>query len=383
VRNLVVLGSTGSIGRNALDIVDRHPGEFKIIGLSANSNARMLAQQIQKYNPPYAAIGDKAGLAFFRDSSVTYSTKLFEDDGLEKLSALPETDIILNATVGFAGLKATAAGLKAGKRVALANKESMVAAGPILRRLAIENGGEIIPIDSEHSAIFQCLQAGNKSEVARLILTGSGGPFLKRDDLSNVTPDEALNHPTWKMGPKITIDSATLMNKALEIIEAAYLFDLPGEKISVVIHPQSIVHSMVEYIDGSTVAQMSLPDMRLPIQYALFYPKRMPLNVCRLDFSQALSLEFSPPQMNRFRSLSLAYKAIAEGGISPAVLNAANEVAVKAFLDKNISFLQIYEVIEKTSEKIGTGKADSLTDIFEATDKAVVTAEGIIDSFSH
>jgi 1-deoxy-D-xylulose-5-phosphate reductoisomerase len=382
VRNLVILGSTGSIGRNALDIVDRHPGEFKIIGLSANSNAELLARQVQRYNPPYAAIGDRAGLAFLKESSTITTTEYYGPEGIEKICGLAEVEIVLNAIVDSAGLQATISALKAGKRGALANKESMVAAGPLLRKLAIENGGEIIPVDSEHSAIFQCLQAGKKSEVARLILTSSGGPFRNRDDLREITPEQALNHPTWKMGPKITIDSATLMNKALEIIEAAYLFDLPGEKISVVIHPQSIVHSMVEFIDGSTIAQMSKPDMRLPIQYALFYPNRKPLDVCQLDFTNNLTLEFFPPQTKKFRSLGLAYKAVADGGTMPAVMNAANEVAVQAFLDKKITFLQIYEIIEQTMIKTGSGKADFLNDILEANQRAIEMAKGIVVSIA-
>lgn len=384
MRNIVILGSTGSIGKNALDIVDRNAGKFKVIGLAANRNYKLLAEQIKRYNPPYATINDKAGLAFLRDTFADFSIEILDDSGhksaLEVLSSLPQADIILNAVVGAAGLKATATALRAGKKVALANKESMVASGPILRKLADEYNGQIIPIDSEHSAIFQCLQAGRKDEVASLILTGSGGPFLNCANLEDVTIEEALHHPNWKMGPKITIDSATMMNKGLEIIEAVYLFDMPPEKIKVVIHPQSIVHSMVEFIDGSIVAQMSLPDMRLPIQYALFYPKRVTLDVCQLDFSQNLSLDFQPPDTEKFKSLKLALKAVEEGGISPAVLNAANEIAVNAFLEGKIKFLQIYDVIEKTMACIGTAEAVNLEDILKADLRASEAARGLVDS---
>ncbi len=384
MRNIVILGSTGSIGKNALDIIDRNADKLKIIGLAANRNYKLLTEQIKKYNPSFVTINNKVGLDFLRKTFADSSTEILDDSGhksaIEVLSSLPETDIVLNAIVGSAGLKATAAALRAGKRVALANKESMVAAGPILRNLANEYNGEIIPVDSEHSAIFQCLQTGGKDEVTSLILTGSGGPFLNRANLDDVTIEEALHHPNWRMGPKITIDSATMMNKGLEIIEAVYLFDIPVEKIKVVIHPQSIVHSMVEFMDGSIVAQMSLPDMRLPIQYALFYPERVALDVCQLDFSQKLSLDFQPPDMEKFKSLKLALKAVKEGGISPAVLNAANEIAVEAFLEGKIKFVQIYDVIERTMDDIGTGKAVTLEDIFRADLQASEMAKNLVNS---
>jgi 1-deoxy-D-xylulose-5-phosphate reductoisomerase len=381
VRNLVILGSTGSIGRNALDIVDRHPGEFRVFGLSANRNTELLAEQIRKYNPPFAAIGDRVGLSLLSESVDSRNTQVMGAEGITDLCALPQVDIVLNAIVGFAGLKATAAALTAGKRVALANKESMVAAGPLLRQIAEKSGGEIIPVDSEHSAIFQCLKAGKHDEIKRLILTSSGGPFFRRENLRGITPQEALRHPTWDMGPKITIDSATLMNKGLEIIEAAYLFSLPPEKIEVVIHPQSIVHSMVEFVDGSIIAQMSKPDMRLPIQYALFYPERTALDVAGLDFTKPFDLEFIPPPLDKFPSLNLAYRAIKEGGTSPAVFNAANERAVSAFLSNQIEFQQIFDVVEKTMDEFGQAKADDLDSIFAANEKASLVAQKIIDNF--
>jgi 1-deoxy-D-xylulose-5-phosphate reductoisomerase len=380
VRNLVILGSTGSIGQNALDIVDRNPGKFRVVGLSANRNAELLAEQIRKYNPPYVVLSDRAGLSLLSKSTGASNTKVLGAEGIDELCSNPEVDTVLNAIVGFAGLKATVAALTAGKRVALANKESMVAAGPLLNRLAGKYGGEILPVDSEHSAIFQCLTAGLSNEISRLILTSSGGPFYRRENLAGITPAEALKHPTWNMGPKISIDSATLMNKGLEIIEAAYLFDMPPEKISVVIHPQSIIHSMVEYIDGSIIAQMSKPDMRLPIQYALFYPERVNLDVVQIDFNKTSTLEFYPPPFKKFRSLGLAYRVVREGGISPAVYNAANEQAVAAFLAGKIEFSQIFEVVEKTLDRIGSSPANDIESIFAANDKSAQTAQEIIDN---
>jgi len=385
VRNIIILGSTGSIGKNALDIVDRYPEKLKVVGLAAGSDHGELARQIAKYKPAYITLSDKDSLAALKSSLSGLSVKVLEDSGfsnaLEEISALPEADMVLNAIVGVAGLRATAAALVKGKTVALANKESMVAAGPILNKLVEEHKGKIIPVDSEHSAIFQCLQTGRHDEIKRLILTGSGGPFLNRNDLENVTVEEALKHPNWNMGPKITIDSATMMNKGLEIIEAAYLFNLPPENISVVIHPQSIVHSMVEFVDGSVIAQMSKPDMRLPIQYALLYPERLPLDVCNLDFTSELSFDFLPPDLNKFKALKLARRALNEGGISPTVLNAANEVAVKAFLQGRIKFTQICEIIERTMNDIETGDIPDLNNVYRANMWAADVAEDFVYSY--
>lgn len=378
MKNLVILGSTGSIGRNALDILDRNPGRFRVFGLSANRNTELLIEQVRKYNPPFVALCDRAGLSLLAKSVDSRKTRVIGVEGIAEMCFNPEVDIVLNAVVGFAGLKATAAALQAGKKVALANKESMVAAGPLLRKIARETGAEIIPIDSEHSAIFQCLASGKRSEVARLILTSSGGPFFRRENLEGITPAEALKHPTWNMGSKITIDSATLMNKGLEIIEAAYLFEIPPDKIEVVIHPQSIIHSMVEFIDGSTIAQMSKPDMRLPIQYALFYPERLKLRLGQLDFSKESRLEFYPPPKDIFRSLNLAYRAAREGGISPAVFNAANEQAVAAFLNNRIHFSRIFDIVEETMNLSEPGDADTLENIFSGHEKACRIAVEII-----
>ncbi|NLI15350.1 MAG: 1-deoxy-D-xylulose-5-phosphate reductoisomerase [candidate division Zixibacteria bacterium] len=383
MKNLVILGSTGSIGRNALDIIDRNPGRFRIIGLTANRNAELLAAQARKYNPSYVALCDRTGLSILAESINPAKTKLIDAEDVSKLCSDSSVDIVLNAVVGFAGLKATAAALIAGKKVALANKESMVAAGPLLNRMAATHGGEIIPIDSEHSAIFQCLASGKRTEVARLILTSSGGPFFRRENFDGITPEEALKHPTWNMGPKITIDSATLMNKGLEIIEAAYLFDIPADRIEVVIHPQSVVHSMVEFIDGSTIAQLSKPDMRLPIQYALFYPERIKQDLVQFDFSKELRLDFYPPPKDKFRSLELAYRAVREAGISPAVFNAANEQAVKAFLDHKIQFKRIFDIVEETMNRCGLGDADTLEQIFTANSKASHIAGNIAAEFEN
>lgn len=381
MKNLVILGSTGSVGRNALDILDRNPGKFRVLGLSANRNIGLLIEQVHKYNPPFVALCDRAGLSLLAKSVDSRKTRVFDADGIADMCSNPDTDIVLNAIVGFAGLKATAAALEAGKKVALANKESMVAAGPLLKKIASDRGAQIIPIDSEHSAIFQCLASGKRSEVARLILTSSGGPFFRRDNLEGITTAEALKHPNWNMGPKITIDSATLMNKGLEIIEAAYLFDISPEKIEVVIHPQSIIHSMVEFIDGSTIAQMSKPDMRLPIQYALFYPERIDLDIVQLDFTKESRLEFYPPPVSKFRSIGLAYRAVKEGGTSPATFNAANEQAVAAFLDNRIQFGQIFDIVEETLNQSESYSADTLDTIFSAHENACQIAEKTIAKF--
>jgi 1-deoxy-D-xylulose-5-phosphate reductoisomerase len=382
VRKIVILGSTGSIGKNALDVVDRNPDKLEVIGLAAYKNHEQLAHQINKYKPTHVTLTDSRALSAFKerfsDSSVTVVEDTAFSNALEEISSLQDADIVLNAIVGIAGLRATAAALISGKVVALANKESMVAAGPILNDLAQEHKGGIIPVDSEHSAIYQCFLAGKHEQARRLILTGSGGPFLNKANFDDITVEEALKHPNWKMGPKITIDSATMMNKALEIIEASYLFNLPSDKIRVMIHPQSIIHSMVEFIDGSAIAQLSYPDMRLPIQYALLYPERAPLEVCNIDWSEALTLDLRPPDMEKFRSLKLGYRALKEGGISPAVLNAANEAAVKAFLERRIKFAQIFDIIERTMDDIEPGEANDLGSIYRANMWATDLAEDFV-----
>ena len=382
MRKIVILGSTGSIGKSALDVVDNNPDKLQVVGLAAHTNYEQLTAQVAKYKPSHVTLTDKQALVSLKTQLAGSSVKVVEDsafsNALEELSSLEDVDIVLNAIVGVIGLRATAAALIAGKVVALANKESMVAAGPILNKLALDHKGAIIPVDSEHSALYQCFLAGKHEQARQLILTGSGGPFLNRPNLDGVTIEDALKHPNWVMGQKITIDSATMMNKALEIIEAAYLFGIPGEKIKVMIHPQSIVHSMVEFIDGSVIAQMTQPDMRLPIQYALLYPDRVPLEVCNIDWTKAMTLDFQPPDMTKFKSLSLGYRALKEGGISPAVMNAANEVAVKAFLEGKIKFNRIYEIIERVMDDIEAGEAGDLGSVYRANMWASDLAEDFV-----
>jgi 1-deoxy-D-xylulose-5-phosphate reductoisomerase len=308
VKNIVVLGSSGSIGQNTLRVISRFPEEFNVIGLSVNKDTETLSSQIRQFNPRVICVSDDEKARALKSSLPKHTELLIGAEGLEDMASRPELDIVVNAVVGFAGLRSTLAAAGAGKRVALANKESMVAGGELVNAIARESGAEIIPVDSEHSAIFQCLKAGNSADVRRLILTSSGGPFrdYPQNKFSEITVEQALNHPTWKMGRKITIDSATLMNKGLELIEAAFLFNFPQEKIDVVIHPQSVVHSMVEFIDGSVIAQLSKPDMRLAIQYALFRPERRSMDDANLDFTNRFSLDFSPPDNDRFPSINLS-----------------------------------------------------------------------------
>jgi len=312
VKNIVVLGSTGSIGRSTLEVVAAAEGRLRVVGLSARSNTRLLVEQARRFRPRMIVV-------------------------------TPEVDVVVSAIVGSAGLESTWAALEAGKTVALANKESLVVGGPLVTRLAAERNAQLLPVDSEHSALFQAMQAGRREEVRRVILTASGGPFrtYSLDELAQVTVEEALAHPTWDMGPKITIDSATLMNKALEIIEARWLFDLSADQISVVIHPQSIVHSMVEFRDGSVIAQLSPPDMKLPIQYALTWPERRVSVAEKFDWTQAHHLTFEPPDYERFGALRLGLEAARAGGTAGAVLNGANEAAVAAFLEGRLGFHEI------------------------------------------
>jgi 1-deoxy-D-xylulose-5-phosphate reductoisomerase len=369
LKNLVILGSSGSIGQNALWVANRFPEELKIFGLSVHSNTALLGEQIKLYRPKVVCVSDETVAAAFKAEAKALGVELLAGEtGLENLAAHQDADIILNAVVGFAGLKSTLAAARAGKRIALANKESMVAGGELVNKMVSEGKAEIIPVDSEHSAIFQCLKSGQAGDVRRLILTSSGGPFRQYplESFSSITVEQALKHPTWNMGRKITIDSATLMNKGLEIIEAAYLFGLGSDKIDVVIHPQSIVHSMVEYIDGSVIAQLSRPDMRLPIEYALFYPERRPFESASLDFDNPIALEFGPPDLSRFPSLNLARLALKTGGTAPAVFNAANEVAVEAFLDHRIAFTDIFRAVDFALNKAVISSLSSLDSIIDA-----------------
>lgn len=362
--NLVILGSTGSIGSQALALADMYPELIRIRGIAADTGGEAFKAQIAKYKPDYAALANKDAARNF-DSC---GTKLLSGpEGICELALLDSADMVLVSIVGIAGLDAVIAALKAGKRVALANKEALVAGGECVMRLAGRAGERLLPVDSEHSAVFQCLNGENPRMLERIILTASGGPFLDyRGNLGEVTVAQALAHPNWSMGPKISIDSATLMNKGLEVIEARWLFDIPGEKIDTVIHRESIVHSMAEFKDGAVMAQMGSPDMRLAIMYALTYPKRLEAGVRRLDFASALSLSFEPPDMTRFPCLKLAYRALEMGGTAPAVLNGANEAAVRAFLDKRIGFGDIPTIIEHTISRVEITPAESIEAVHEA-----------------
>ena len=343
-RNVAVLGATGSIGRSTLDVIAASEGKLAVWGLSGHSKLEELVQQARLTQPRQVVVTDQAKAAEYDWSRLPTDCRLlFGPEGLEELASASEVEIVVAAIVGAAGLRSSWRALECGKTLALANKETLVVAGPLVMKLAAERGAQILPVDSEHSAIFQALQAGRRSDVKRLILTASGGPFrrLTKSQLEQVTVAQALAHPTWDMGPKITIDSATMMNKALEIIEARWLFDIEPERIDVVVHPQSVVHSLVEYVDGSVVAQLSPPDMKLPIQYALSYPERWVGPAAKLDLTQRFSLEFEPPDLDRFPALALGYEVAAAGGTAGAVLNAANEAAVAAFLQGELQFTEI------------------------------------------
>ena len=349
---VAILGSTGSIGRSTLEVIEGSQGRLVASALSAHSNFERLAAQARRFRPAWVVATDRDAAAGW-DWRLPPETKLLVGpDEIQALAQHPDIDIVVSAIVGSAALRGTWAAVEAGKRVALANKETLVVAGPLVMRLAAATGAEILPVDSEHSAVFQALQSGRRQDVRRIVLTASGGPFLRHStaQLAHVTVDDALNHPTWEMGKKITIDSATMMNKALEIIEARWLFDLRPDQIDVVIHPQSVVHSMVEFVDGSVIAQLSPPDMRLPIQYALLYPERQSGVAETLDFSGRIDLTFEPPDPERFPALRLGAEVAAAGGTAGAVLNAANEAAVSRFLAGELSFTEIVPACRQVLE---------------------------------
>lgn len=369
MKNIVLLGSTGSIGTQALDIVARHPDRFRVVGLAAGNNLDLIKKQISQFRPRQVAVAKIDAAHQLRE---LFSKEKIEiicgDDGNCALVADSAADLVISAIVGAAGLKPTMAAIESGKTVALANKESLVIAGELMTRKAREKKVALIPIDSEHSAIFQALSGNRRSDVKRIILTASGGPFFQRssETLAAVTVEEALKHPNWNMGPKITIDSATLMNKGLEVIEAAWFFDVPPERVDVHIHPQSVIHSMVEYIDGSVIAQMGVPDMRCAISYAMAHPERVESGVKSLDLLKIGTLEFFPPDPSKFPALRLAYEAIRTGRTMPAVLNAANEVAVARFLNREIGFLDIPVIVEKTMAQHKPFSLKTLDDVLEA-----------------
>ncbi|VAX09689.1 1-deoxy-D-xylulose 5-phosphate reductoisomerase [hydrothermal vent metagenome] len=358
MKGLTILGATGSIGVSTLDVVARHPGSYRAVALTANHNVNDLLQQCLKFRPDYAVMADESSaqqLAEQLQEAAPEIQVLAGMDGLKRVSSLPEIDYVMAAIVGAAGLLPALTAVRAGKRLLLANKESLVMAGSLFMEEAKRHGAEILPIDSEHNAIFQCMPKGYSDDlsaigVRRILLTASGGPFRLTpvEQLSQVTPEQACAHPNWSMGRKISVDSATMMNKGLEVIEACWLFHTKPDKIKVVLHPQSVVHSMVEYADGSVLAQMGNPDMRTPIAHAMAWPERIESGVASLDLFEVARLDFAAPDFQRFPCLSLAYQAIEQGGSAPAILNAANEVAVAAFLDGQLGFTEIPVVIEST-----------------------------------
>jgi 1-deoxy-D-xylulose-5-phosphate reductoisomerase len=369
MKRLAVLGSTGSIGVNTLDIAGRFENEFTVMALSAGTNIRLLKEQIERFEPKVVSVLNEALANTLRKEISPQKTEvLFGVEGLIQIASLHEIDLVVSALVGAAGLIPTISAIKAQKSIALANKESLVMAGKIIVQEARKNGVTILPVDSEHSAIFQALVGHSKDEVNRIFLTASGGPFLNLpyEKMKEVTSQEALHHPTWNMGRKVSIDSASLMNKGLEVIEARWLFDISTEKIVVQIHPQSVVHSMVEYIDGSIVAQMGITDMRIPISYALSYPKRLRLDLPPLDLNGMDGLTFFPPDVERFPCLRLAYRSMEMGETMPAVLNAANEVAVNSFLEGTIKFTDIPEVVEEIMENHQVKPLTTLDDALRA-----------------
>ncbi|MCL6519918.1 MAG: 1-deoxy-D-xylulose-5-phosphate reductoisomerase [Armatimonadetes bacterium] len=378
MKNLALLGSTGSIGRQVLDVVSRLPDRLKVVSIAANRNVELLADQVRKFEPYVVSVGTEEHARQLSDLlGNTKPPAIYSGaKGLETVATHPEADIAVIAVAGAVGLAPTIAAILAGKHIALASKEVLVAAGSLVTKLAEEKGIQILPIDSEHSAIFQCLQGQDRSRLRKLILTASGGAFAKYpiEQLQTVSIQEALAHPTWSMGRKITIDSATLMNKGLEIIEARWLFGMDPSRIEVVIHPQSIVHSMVEFEDGSVLAQMGIPDMRLPIQYALLYPERIDTGLPRLDIAAQGLLTFERPDPARYPALELAYRAAEQGGTMPAVMNAANEVAVGLFLEGKIGFLEIERKVRRVMEKHKPIYDPDLAQILEADSWARITA---------
>ena len=377
--NIAILGSTGSIGKNSIEVIANFPDQFKVSYLTVNNNIDALCDQVRRFKPKGVVVLDRNSAAECKKRFDGATEVLVGEEGLEEIVQRNDVDVVISSLVGFAGLKPTIAAIRAKKKIALANKETLVVAGEIIMRLVKETGGILIPVDSEHSAIFQCLVGESGSSVAKIILTASGGPFLNtpKDMLKKVSVEQALHHPNWKMGNKVTIDSATLMNKGMEVIEARWLFGIPPERIDVVIHPQSIIHSMVEFIDGSVKAQLGMPDMKIPIQYALTYPERAASNVARVDFTKLREMTFFPPDIERFQCLRLAYDALNEGGTMPAALNAANEIAVRRFLEGKIAFQQIPETICRTMEHHNVTGRPTLDDIIAADASARRFAESI------
>ena len=369
---IAILGSTGSIGTQTLDIV-REQGDIQVTAIAAGSNIKKLEEQMREFHPLLVCVFQEDAAKELRDRTKDLNIRVVSGmDGLLEVAVQPESEILVTAIVGMLGIRPTIAAIEAGKKIALANKETLVTAGHIIMPLAKKCGVPILPVDSEHSAIFQSLQGENGNRIAKILLTASGGPFRGKTiaDLKNVTVEDALNHPNWSMGKKITIDSSTMVNKGLEVMEAQWLFDVPAEKVQVVIQPQSIIHSMVQFVDGGIMAQLGSPDMRLPIQYALYYPERRPLNTGRVDFFELGKITFEKPDFENFRGLKLAYEAASQGGNIPTAFNAANEVAVRKFLNREIAYLDIPEMIAYAMEQTAFKENPDVAQILE-TERAV------------
>lgn len=369
MNHLIVLGSTGSIGTQTLQIVREQKNKLNIIALAAGKNVNAMEAQIREFHPKYAVMWDEKAANDLRQRVNDLDVKILQGmDGMLEISVIPEADTLVAAVVGMIGIRPTIAAMKAGKKIALANKETLVTAGHIIMPLAKELNIPLLPVDSEHSAIFQCLNGEPKNRIKKLLLTASGGPFrgMKKEQMAHVQVEDALKHPNWAMGRKITIDSATMVNKGLEVMEAGWLFDVGPDEIEVVVQPQSIIHSMVEYVDGSVIAQMGLPDMKLPIQYALFYPDRLPREEERIDLFKIGQITFENPDLDVFEGLKLAFEAFRAGGSMPTVYNAANEKAVSLFLDRKIEFLKIPEIISASMEKHKKIKNPTLDEVLAA-----------------
>ncbi|MDF0645935.1 MAG: 1-deoxy-D-xylulose-5-phosphate reductoisomerase [Nitrospira sp.] len=385
MKTIVILGSTGSIGTNTLDIVNRFPDQFRIAGLTAGNNDDMLDDQIRRYKPRVVALANEAAAARLRRRCVDVSVEILSgQDGLTQVAALPEAELVVSAIVGGAGLVPTLAAIRSGKHIALANKEPMVMAGQLMQEEARRHEVKIFPVDSEHSAIFQSLEGHRIEDVRRLILTASGGALwtLTKEQLQEVTPEQALQHPNWKMGAKITIDSATLMNKGLEVVEARWLFDISESRIDVLVHRESIIHSLVEYEDRSMIAQLGLPDMRTPISYAMRYPERLALDLPSLDLTEVGKLSFCKPDHDRFPCLRLGYESLRIGGTMPAAMNAANEIAVEAFLNGGIRFPAIADIIRQTMDAHQRREVDTIEAALEADRWAREKAESLAGSLA-
>ncbi len=380
-----LLGSTGSIGTSTLDVVRRFPDRYQVCGLSAGGNVELLAAQVREFNPRLVALSDGAALERFRELLGPHTAEIHAGpDASSLVAVMEESDMVVAAIAGSAGLVPTYSAVAAGKTIALANKETLVMAGSLITKKAASTGSRIIPVDSEHSAIYQLLEGRRAQDVSRLILTASGGPFRGRSssELLHVTPEQALKHPRWNMGKKVTTDSATMMNKGLEIIEAHWLFSRPPGQIKVIVHPESIVHSMIEFVDGTVLAQLSRPDMRAPIAYALSAPERLDNVVAPLDFSTLGSLQFIEPDRQAFPSIDLAYRALEQGGLMPSVMNAANEVAVEKFHSRLIGFTAIPQLIETVMDAFDGGAADTMAAVLEADLWARREAEAAAEKFS-